>query len=96
MAALDKAKHGITFSSGLGGTTALTHLLNSGDHIVAMDDLYGGTNRYFRKVAKPQMNIDTTFVDMAADPLNAVNAMTPKTKMICCSSLTDQNRRNKG
>lgn len=46
LASLDKGKHAITFASGLAATTTLTHLLSQGDHIVSMNDLYGGTNRY--------------------------------------------------
>lgn len=41
----------MAFASGLAATTTITHLLSSGDHIIAMDDLYGGTNRYFRNIA---------------------------------------------
>ena len=50
LAALDGAEYALAFSSGLAATSTITHLLKSGDHIVCMDDLYGGTNRYFRKV----------------------------------------------
>lgn len=41
---------GLTFASGLSATTTIMHLLEMGDHVIAMNDLYGGTNRYFRKV----------------------------------------------
>jgi cystathionine gamma-lyase len=51
LASLDGAKYGLCFASGLGATTAIVHLLNSGDHIVSVDDLYGGTYRYFNKVS---------------------------------------------
>jgi hypothetical protein len=50
LASLDGAKYGLCFASGLGAATAIVHLLNSGDHIVSVDDLYGGTYRYFNKV----------------------------------------------
>merc|ERR1711973_818547 len=62
MASLDGAEHACVFASGLATSTTITHLLNAGDHIISMDDVYGGTNRYFRKVAS-RMNIETTFVD---------------------------------
>lgn len=39
------------------------HLLETGQHVVIVDDVYGGTQRYFRRVAKPTYNIDFTFVD---------------------------------
>ena len=73
------------FSSGLGATTTLTHLLSAGDHIVAMDDLYGGTNRYFSKVAS-RFKIETTFVD-ATNVENVKNAMKPNTKVSLCGKL---------
>lgn len=87
LASLDGAKHGITFSSGLAATTTITHLLNAGDHIVSMDDLYGGTNRYFRKVAS-RMNIETSFVD-ATDPAKVAAALRPNTKMVWIETPTN-------
>ncbi|XP_026497859.2 cystathionine gamma-lyase [Vanessa tameamea] len=62
LAALDGGKYGLTFASGLGATTTLISLLNKGDHLVSSDDIYGGTNRLFRKVAE-RFGIETTFVD---------------------------------
>ena len=80
LAALDSANYAITFSSGLAATSTITMLLSSGDHVVAMDDLYGGTNRYFRRVAS-KMGIEVTFVD-ATNPENVAKAMKPSTKMV--------------
>ncbi|XP_047532849.1 cystathionine gamma-lyase [Vanessa atalanta] len=62
LAALDGGKYGLTFASGLGATTTLISLLNKGDHLLSSDDIYGGTNRLFRKVAE-RFGIETTFVD---------------------------------
>lgn len=62
LASIENAKYGLTFSSGLGVTTCIITLLKSGDHIVAGDDLYGGTNRLFRNVAV-SMGIEVDFVD---------------------------------
>jgi len=87
LASLDNAKHAITFSSGLAATATITHLLSAGDHIVSMDDLYGGTNRYFRKVAS-KMNIETSFVD-ATDPQKVANAIKPNTKMVWIETPTN-------
>merc|ERR1712002_237169 len=80
LASSDGAKHAMTFASALAATTALTHILSAGDHIVSMDDVYGGTNRYFRKVAS-RMNIETSFVD-ATDPSKIEAAIRPNTKMV--------------
>ena len=76
---------GVAFASGLGASTTIVHLLNSGDHIVSMDDVYGGTNRYLRKVAD-RMNIKTTFVD-ATDPENVEKAIQENTKVISLVNL---------
>ena len=70
---------GFAFASGLATSTSIVHMLNAGDHIVSMDDLYGGTNRYLRKVAE-RMNIHTTFVD-ATDPENVASAIRENTKV---------------
>lgn len=87
LASLDGAKHAITFASGLAATTTVTHLLSAGDHIVSMDDLYGGTNRFFKKVAS-HMNIETSFVD-ATDPANVGNAIRPNTKLVWIETPTN-------
>jgi len=87
LASLDNAKHAITFSSGLAATTTITHILSAGDHIVSMDDLYGGTNRYFRQVAA-RMNIETSFVD-ATDPAKVDAAIKPNTKMVWIETPTN-------
>ena len=68
-------------------TTAITHLLSAGDHIVSMDDVYGGTNRYFRQVAA-RMNIQTTFVD-ATDPAKLDGAIRDNTKMVWLETPTN-------
>ncbi|CAH2050630.1 unnamed protein product, partial [Iphiclides podalirius] len=62
LAALDGGKHALAFASGLGATTTIVSLLNSGDHIVSCDDVYGGTNRLFRKVSE-RLGVETTFTD---------------------------------
>ena len=54
-------------------------MLSAGDHIVSMDDLYGGTNRYLSKVAC-RMGINTSFVD-AVDPQKVADAITDKTRV---------------
>lgn len=63
LAPLENANYALTFSSGLGALTTLSYLLKSGDHIVTVDDVYGGTNRFFRNCAS-RMGIETSFVNM--------------------------------
>ena len=73
---------GLAFASGLAATTTIVHMLSAGDHIVSMDDLYGGTNRYLSKVAC-RMGISTSFVD-AVDPQKVADAITDKTRVRGC------------
>ena len=84
---LDSAKHACTFASGLAACSTIVNLLNAGDHIVSMDDIYGGTNRFFTKVAS-RMNIETSFVD-AMTPSNIENAIKPSTRMVWIETPTN-------
>jgi len=79
LAGIEGAKHGLVYASGLGATTALAHLLNAGEHIVSIDDVYGGTNRYFTRVLS-NMNINVDYVD-ARHPEKVKNALKPNTKV---------------
>src|SRR3954466_16080869 len=54
LASLEGAEHGVAFSSGLGATTTLMHLLNPGDRVVAVADVYGGVYRMFSQVYEPK------------------------------------------
>jgi cystathionine beta-lyase/cystathionine gamma-synthase len=54
LASLEGAAHGVAFSSGLGATTTVIHLLNPGDRIVAVNDVYGGAYRMFSQVYAPK------------------------------------------
>jgi cystathionine beta-lyase/cystathionine gamma-synthase len=54
LASLEGAEHGFAFSSGMGATTTVMHLVSPGDRIVAVDDVYGGTYRLFSKVYAPK------------------------------------------
>jgi cystathionine beta-lyase/cystathionine gamma-synthase len=80
LAALEGAKHGIAFGSGCAATTAILLMLKSGDHVLAGDDLYGGTFRIFDRVVK-QFGVDATFIDMT-DPKKVKEALRPNTKLL--------------
>ncbi|KAL7739346.1 hypothetical protein ACLKA6_003957 [Drosophila palustris] len=87
MAALDNAKYGLTFSSGLGATTAVLTMLSSGDHVIMGDDVYGGTNRLIRQVAS-RLGISATFVDPTK--LGDIKAaIKPETKLVWIESPTN-------
>ncbi|VDN90526.1 unnamed protein product [Brugia pahangi] len=64
LASLEEGEYCRVYSSGLAATMAITNGLKSGDHIVCSDDVYGGTQRYFRKVSVPQHGLQISFVDM--------------------------------
>jgi cystathionine beta-lyase len=80
LAALEGATHGIAFGSGCAATTAILLTLKSGDHVLAGDDLYGGTFRIFDRVVK-QFGVDATFIDMT-DPKKVKEALRPNTKLL--------------
>ena len=63
MAAAENAKHCVAFASGSAATSAVVHLLSHGQSILCIDDVYGGTQRYFRKIVNPAMNINIEFLD---------------------------------
>ena len=65
----------------------LTHLLDAGDNIVCFDDLYGGTNRYFRTCAT-RFGLDITYVD-ARDPERLRQVLKPNTKMVWMETPTN-------
>ena len=69
MAHAENAKHCVAFSSGSAATSAVIHLLCPGDNVICVDDVYGGTQRYFRRIVHPCMNITFDFVDFADEAL---------------------------
>ncbi len=87
LAALEGGRHGLAFASGLAATDALLHLLDAGDHLVASDDLYGGTFRILDKVFR-RLGIELTQVDMT-DPRNVERALRPRTRMVWIESPTN-------
>jgi cystathionine gamma-lyase len=87
LAALEGAKYGLTFSSGLGAITTIAGMLQAGDHVVAFDDLYGGTVRLFERVLR-QFGLDFSYVDLSdAERLRA--AIQPNTKLIWVETPTN-------
>jgi len=80
LAALEGANHCLAFASGLGAETTLMLTLNPGDHVVYMEDVYGGTFRLFDKVLK-RYGLQFTAID--ASDLDVVErSMTPQTRMM--------------
>ncbi|CAO2600531.1 Cystathionine gamma-lyase [Lemmus lemmus] len=87
VAALDGAKHSLAFASGLAATTTITHLLKAGDEVICIDEVYGGTNRYFRRVAS-EFGLKVSFVDCTQIKLLEA-AITPQTKLVWIETPTN-------
>lgn len=80
LAALERTKHALVFASGLSAIDAVLNTLAAGDHVLAGDDLYGGTFRLFNKVAAHR-GIEFSYVPL--DDLSAAqSAIRPNTKLI--------------
>ena len=84
----DASFGGFAFSSGMAAINTVLDLIDTGDHVVAMDDLYGGTHRLFSKVRQRTSGIHFTFADLTnIDTLK--NAITEKTKLIWIETPTN-------
>jgi cystathionine gamma-lyase len=81
IADLEGGTRGFAFASGLAATSTILELLDSGSHVVCMDDVYGGTYRLFERVRKRSAGLDFSFVDLT-DPAALAAAIRPDTKMI--------------
>jgi cystathionine gamma-lyase len=88
LATLEGGRFGLAFASGLAATDAVLHLLDAGDHVIAGDDLYGGTFRIFDKVFR-RAGIEFDYVDPAAGPAAFEAAMRPSTKLVWVETPTN-------
>src|SRR4051812_44468824 len=80
LAALENGNHGICFASGLAATDVVIKLLNSGDHVISSNDLYGGSYRIFTKVFE-KYGLQFSFTDMT-EVSNIEKEIKPNTKLI--------------
>uniref|UniRef100_A0A2A4IWB3 cystathionine gamma-lyase n=1 Tax=Heliothis virescens TaxID=7102 RepID=A0A2A4IWB3_HELVI len=80
LAALEGAKHCLTFASGTGAITTAIMLLKKGQHIVAMNDVYGGTHSLFSNIVS-RMGIEVTYTDLSVSG-NLEKSIKPNTKMV--------------
>jgi len=87
LAALEGARHGLAFASGLAATDGVLHLLEAGDHVLASDDVYGGTFRIFDKVFR-RHGLSFDYVDMS-DARNVERALRPRTRLVWIESPTN-------
>jgi cystathionine gamma-lyase len=88
IADLESGTQGYAFASGLAATSTILDVLDSGAHVIAMDDLYGGTYRLFERVRKRSAGLQFTFVDLH-DLKKVEAAIRPETKMIWVESPTN-------
>jgi len=88
IADLEGGTRGFAFASGMAATATLLELVDSGSHVVAMDDLYGGSFRLFERVRRRSAGLDFSFVDLS-DPKAAIAAIGPKTRMIWIETPTN-------
>src|ERR1700726_1124118 len=81
IARLERGAHRFSFASGLAAMATALELLDSGAHVIASDDLYGGTFRLFERVRRRSANLDFTFIDLT-DLSGLKEAIRGNTKMI--------------
>ncbi len=88
VAALEGGSNGYAFASGLAATSTILELLDSGSHVVAMDDVYGGTYRLFERVRRRSAGLDFSWVDLS--DLEAFEAaIKPNTRMVWIETPTN-------
>ncbi len=87
IAVLEKGKHGIAFASGLAAISAIIQMLESGDHVICSDNVYGGTYRVFETVFK-KFGLSFSFVD-TSDIEQVKKAFTTQTKLIFVETPTN-------
>jgi cystathionine gamma-lyase len=88
IAALEKGKYALAFASGSATTATIMAMFAPGDHVVSIDDVYGGTNRFFRRVSTPASGLQYTFVDFT-DEKAFEAAFTAQTKLVWLETPTN-------
>ena len=88
VADLEGGTRGYAFASGLAATSTVLDVLDSGSHVICMDDVYGGTFRLFERVRRRSAGLDFSFVDL--NDLAALEAaIKPTTRLIWCETPTN-------
>jgi len=88
IAELEGGQHGFAFASGMAAIGTVLELLDSGSHVVAMDDLYGGSYRILERVRKRSAGLQASFVDLSKTE-NLEAAIKPNTRMLWVESPTN-------
>src|SRR5512141_1644762 len=87
LSALEGGSHGLAFSSGMGATDTVLRLVDAGAHVLAGNDVYGGTFRLFDKVLR-RYGLAFDFID-TTDPENIAEALTPQTRLVWLETPTN-------
>jgi cystathionine beta-lyase/cystathionine gamma-synthase len=87
VAALEGARHGLAFASGMAAIDVVLRLLSVGDHVICGENVYGGTHRIMKQVFE-RLGLTFTFVD-PRDPVRIEEAITPSTKMVYVETPTN-------
>jgi len=88
IADLESGSHGFAFASGMAATGTILELVDSGDHVIAMDDLYGGTRRLFSGVRERSSGLKFSYVDLS-DLDAAASAFRDNTRLVWIESPTN-------
>ena len=88
LADLESGTQGYAFASGLAAIGTLLETLDAGDHVIASEDLYGGSFRLFDKVRRRSAGLRFSYVDLT-DPDNLLAALTPETKLVWIETPTN-------
>lgn len=88
VAGLEGGSHGYAFASGLAATSTILEMLDSGSHVIAMDDVYGGTYRLFERVRRRSAGLDFSWVDLS-DIAAFEAAIRPETKLVWIETPTN-------
>jgi cystathionine gamma-lyase len=88
VADLEGGAQAFAFASGLAAISTVLELLDAGAHVVAGDDMYGGTYRLFERVRRRSAGLDFSYADLA-DPENLLAALRPETRMVWVETPTN-------
>ena len=88
VAALENGTAGFAFASGMAAAATVLEILDSGSHVIAIDDIYGGTYRLFERVRKRSAGLDVSYVDLT-DFSKLKAAVKPNTKMVWVETPTN-------
>src|SRR5262249_61326056 len=88
LASLEDAAHGFAFSSGLGATTSIMHLVSPGERVVSVNDVYGGVYRMFSQVYEPK-GYDFTYVPAADMGANLGEHLGERTRIVWIETPTN-------